>query len=140
MIFNIIKVIHIFSVISWMAGLLYLPRLFVYHSDPKISKETSLTFEQMERKLYKIICNTAAVFSWISGLLLVLYIGLQSWILIKIVFVIGLTIYHLLCGKWLKNFSSLKNTHSQKFFRFVNEVPSLLLVLIVILVVFKPFQ
>lgn len=138
MIFNILKIIHILSVISWMAGLLYLPRLFVYHVDPKITEETYLTFKIMEKRLYNIICNIAAIFTWTSGLLLFSYVGVQQWIILKIIFVVGLTVYHLLCGKWILNFANHKNTHSSKFFRFINEIPFLILIFIVILVVIKP--
>ncbi|MBG76952.1 MAG: TIGR00701 family protein [Pelagibacteraceae bacterium] len=138
MTFNVLKIIHILSVISWMAGLLYLPRLFVYHADPKITEETYSTFKIMEKRLYNIICNIAAILTWASGLLLLSYVGVQQWIILKVIFVIGLTVYHLFCGKWILNFANHKNTHSAKFFRFINEVPFLILIFIVILVVIKP--
>ena len=138
MTFNILKIIHILSVISWMAGLLYLPRLFVYHADPKITEETYSTFKIMEKRLYNIICNIAVVLTWASGLLLLSYVGVQQWIILKVIFVIGLTVYHLFCGKWILNFANHKNTHSAKFFRFINEVPFLILIFIVILVVIQP--
>ena len=138
MTFNVLKIIHILSVISWMAGLLYLPRLFVYHADPKITEETYSTFKIMEKRLYNIICNIAAILTWASGLLLIAYVGVQQWIILKVIFVIGLTIYHLFCGKWILNFANNKNIHSAKFFRFINEVPFLILIFIVILVVIKP--
>ena len=138
MTFNVLKIIHILSVISWMAGLLYLPRLFVYHADPKITEETYSTFKIMEKRLYNIICNIAAILTWASGLLLLSYVGVQQWIILKVIFVIGLTIYHLFCGKWILNFANNKNIHSAKFFRFINEVPFLILIFIVILVVIKP--
>ena len=138
MTFNVLKIIHILSVISWMAGLLYLPRLFVYHADPKITEETYSTFKIMEKRLYNIICNIAAILTWASGLLLLSYVGVQQWIILKVIFVIGLTVYHLFCGKWILNFANHKNTHSAKFFRFINEVPFLILIFIVILVVIQP--
>ncbi len=138
MTFNVLKIIHILSVISWMAGLLYLPRLFVYHADPKITEESYSTFKIMEKRLYNIICNIAAVLTWASGLLLLSYVGVQQWIILKVIFVIGLTVYHLFCGKWILNFANHKNTHSAKFFRFINEVPFLILIFIVILVVIQP--
>ena len=84
MIFNIIKILHIVSVISWMAGLLYLPRIFVYHSDSNITKETSLIFIKMESRLYKYICHTAAVITWLTGISLVIYIGLEIWLILKV--------------------------------------------------------
>jgi len=138
MIFNIIKVIHILSVISWMAGLLYLPRIFVYHSNSKITEETSGTFKIMERRLYWYICTPAAYASWITGLILIYYIGFEIWVLLKILFVFVLTIYHFVCGRWLSNFSSNNNLNSEKFYRFANEIPTVLLIIIIILVVFKP--
>ena len=138
MIFNIIKVIHIVSVISWMAGLLYLPRLFVYHANSKIIDETSNTFKIMERRLYWYICSPAAYASWISGLILTYYTGLEMWIMLKILFVFALTIYHFVCARWLANFASNNNSHSEKFYRFANEIPTLLLIIIIILVVFRP--
>ena len=140
MLFNIIKIIHILSVISWMAGLLYLPRLFVYHSDPKITKETYLTFIKMENRLYKFICFMAGVLTWISGILLITYVGYHTWLLIKILLVIALTFFHFFCGICINNFSINKNLYSQKFYRFFNEIPTLLLILIIILVIIKPFN
>tara|TARA_Y100000590_G_C15718019_1_gene1012544 strand:- start:2153 stop:2575 length:423 start_codon:yes stop_codon:yes gene_type:complete len=140
MIFNIIKILHIVSVISWMAGLLYLPRIFVYHSDSNITKETSLIFIKMESRLYKYICHTAAVITWLTGISLVIYIGLEIWLILKILLVIFMTFFHFLCGRWLKAFSLNQNQHSVKFYRIVNEFPTLLIVLIVILVIIKPFE
>ena len=137
MIFNVIKVIHILSVISWMAGLLYLPRIFVYHANPKINDETSITFKTMERRLYRYICTPAAYVSWITGLLLTYYLGLEMWVLLKIFFVLALTIYHFFCGRWLAIFADNNNLHSEKFYRFVNEAPTALLIFIIVLVVFK---
>lgn len=137
MIFNIVKVVHILSVISWMAGLLYLPRIFVYHANSKIIDETSNTFKTMERRLYWYICTPAAYFSWITGLILSYYTGIALWLLLKILLVFILTIYHFVCGRWLANFADNKNLHSEKFFRFINEIPTVLLILIIIAVVFK---
>ncbi len=137
MIFNIIKVIHIVSVISWMAGLLYLPRIFVYHANPKITEETSNTFKIMERRLYRYICTPAAYAAWITGLVLTYYIGFEIWLLLKILFVFFLTIYHFICGKWLSNFANEKNSYSEKFYRFANEVPTIILIVVIVLVVFK---
>ncbi len=137
MIFNIIKVIHIVSVISWMAGLLYLPRIFVYHANPKITEETSNTFKIMERRLYRYICTPAAYAAWITGLVLTYYTGFEIWLLLKILFVFFLTIYHFICGKWLSNFANEKNSYSEKFYRFANEVPTIILIVVIVLVVFK---
>ena len=139
MIFNIIKTVHIISVISWMAGLLYLPRIFVYHADSNITKETSFTFKVMERKLYRFIMTPAAILTWATGISMIHYFGFENWLLLKVLFVFGLTIFHLYCGKWLRLFALEKNSNSSKFYRIRNEVPTVLLILVVIFVIFKPF-
>ena len=139
MIFNIIKTIHIISVISWMAGLLYLPRIFVYHADSIITKETSSTFKVMERKLYHFIMTPAAILTWATGISMIHYFGFENWLLLKVLFVFGLTIFHLYCGKWLRLFALEKNSNSSKFYIIRNEVPTVLLILVVIFVIFKPF-
>ena len=139
MVFNILKTIHIFSVIAWMAGLLYLPRIFVYHADEDIKKETSETFKIMEKKLFNIIMMPAFIVTWISGLSMVHYIGLDTWLFTKIFFVILLTIYHFICRKWLLDFANNNNKIKSRFFRITNEIPAFILLLIIILVVFKPF-
>ena len=139
MVFNILKTIHIFSVIAWMAGLLYLPRIFVYHADDDIKKQTSETFKIMEKKLFNIIMMPAFIVTWISGLSMVHYIGLDTWLFMKIFFVLLLTIYHFICRKWLLDFANDNNKIKSKFFRITNEIPAFILILIIILVVFKPF-
>ncbi len=139
MLFNILKVIHIFTIISWMVGLLYLPRLFVYHSDPNIKKETSETFKLMEKKLYKIIMFPSFIITWISGLSMAHYIGFDIWLMIKVLFVIILSCYHFFCLKCINDFANGKNKFSTKFYRITNEIPSIILILILILVVFQPF-
>ena len=137
MLFNIMKILHILSVISWMAALLYLPRIFVYHANPKILEETSLTFKTMEKRLYSYIGTPAAYATWVTGSFLLYHLGLEIWLLLKIFFVFCLTIYHFVCGQWLRSFANNKNIRSQKFYRFANEIPSVLLIFIIILVVFK---
>jgi len=137
MLFNIIKIIHIISIISWMAALLYLPRIFVYHANSNIIQETSNTFKIMERRLYWYICTPAAYAAWITGISLSYFVGLEIWLLLKVFFVFILTIYHFLCGRWLASFADNNNLHSERFYRFVNEIPTLLLIIIVILVVLK---
>ena len=139
MLFNILKTIHIFSVIAWMAGLLYLPRISVYHADEDIKNETSETFKIMEKKLFNIIMMPAFIVTWISGLSMVHYIGFDTWLILKIFFVVLLTIYHFICRKWLLDFSNDNNKIKSKFFRITNEIPAFILILIIILVVFKPF-
>ena len=140
MLFNIIKTLHIISVISWMAGLLYLPRIFVYRADPSITGETSSTFKIMERKLFNYIMTPAAILSWVTGISMIYYLGLQDWLILKIVFVLVLTIFHLYCGKWLNLFSIDKSINSGKFFRIRNEIPTITMIFIVIVVIFKPFS
>ena len=97
MIFNILKSLHIFSVIAWMAGLLYLPRIFMYHADSNVTKETSETFKVMEKKLFTIIMTPAFLVTWISGLSMTHYLGFDFWLILKLFFVALLTIYHFLC-------------------------------------------
>ena len=139
MIFNILKSLHIFSVIAWMAGLLYLPRIFMYHADSNITKETSETFKVMEKKLFTIIMTPAFLFTWVSGLSMTHYLGFDFWLILKLFFVVLLTVYHFLCGKWLKDFANDNNKIKSKFFRITNEIPAIFLIAIIILVVFKPF-
>jgi len=139
MIFNIIKILHIFSVISWMAGILYLPRIFVYHADPNITKETSSIFKVMERRLYRFIMLPSAIITWLTGIAMIHFIGLELWLLVKIIFVLLMSIFHFYCFKWLNNFSKDNNPHSAKFFRLRNELPALILIFILFMVVFKPF-
>ena len=140
MIFNIIKTIHIISVISWMAGLLYLPRIFVYHADPSITKDTSSTFKIMEKKLFNYIMIPAAMLTWITGISMIYYLGLTNWLILKIIFVLALTVFHLYCGRWLNLFALDKNINSDKFFRIRNEFPTIIMILVIITVVFKPFS
>ena len=136
------KSIHLIAVISWMAGLLYLPRIFVYHSQNNSEIKISEIFKVMEKKLYFYIMTPAMILSWILGVLLIHSIGFeqlsQKWMILKIVFVILLTVYHFYLGNILKQFSTNDNQHSHKFFRFINEIPTILLILIVFVVIFKP--
>ena len=136
------KSLHLIAVISWMAGLLYLPRIFVYHVENKNDQNISNVFKVMERKLYFYIMMPAMVLSWIFGLLLISSIGFDQlankWLEIKLILVLILTIYHLFLGMCLKKFSIDKNTYSSKFYRIFNEVPTILLILIVFIVIFKP--
>ena len=135
------KSLHLIAIISWMAGLLYLPRIFVYHSETK-SDEVKNTFKVMERRLFVYIMNPAMILSWLFGLILIHSIGLQSfkefWLIAKTLLVISLTFYHFFLFNCLKNFSLNRNDHSPKFFRVINEVPTVLLIVIIFLVVFKP--
>ncbi len=136
------KSLHLISVISWMAGLLYLPRIFVYHAENSDDKKISDVFKIMEKKLYFYIMTPAMVLSWIFGLLLIHSIGFQqlgqTWMVSKIIFVILLTLYHFYLGKTLNQFKFDQNTHSHKFYRLINEIPTILLILVVFVVIFKP--
>ncbi len=136
------KAIHLIAVISWMAGLLYLPRIFVYHSETSNNEDKINTFKTMERRLYFYIMNPAMFLSWIFGLLLLHSIGLKSlgefWLITKLILVTFLTLYHLFLFFCLKRFSNNENQYSPKFFRFINEVPTILLIAIIFIVVFKP--
>jgi protoporphyrinogen IX oxidase len=136
-----LKIVHILSVISWMAGLLYLPRLFVYHAEQPPGSSTSATFKIMERRLYRFIMTPAAWLTWISGLALALsFFDLRApWLIGKIVLVVALTLHHGFQGHWLARFARDQNTRPGRFFRIQNEVPTLLMIGIVILVVAKPF-
>ena len=137
-----LKALHLIAVISWMAGLLYLPRIFVYHSENIKNESISFVFKTMERKLYYYIMTPAMALSWLFGLILILNIGFETlgsyWFLLKLIFVISLTFYHLYLGKVLKDFKFDQNKKSSKFFRIINEIPTILLILIVFIVVFKP--
>ncbi len=137
-----LKALHLIAVISWMAGLLYLPRIFVYHVENNNDQNTSNIFKAMERKLYFYIMMPAMILSWILGLLLIGSIGFDQlaskWLQIKLILVFILTIYHVFLGVCLKKFSIDKNTYSSKFYRIINEVPTILLILIVFIVIFKP--
>ena len=137
-----LKALHLIAVISWMAGLLYLPRIFVYHVENKDGLETCEIFKVMERKLYNFIMMPAMILSWIFGFLLIGSIGFDQmankWLQIKLFLVIVLTAYHFFLGVCLKKFSLDLNTYSSRFYRIFNEVPTILLILIVFIVVFKP--
>ena len=136
------KSLHLIAVISWMAGLLYLPRIFVYHIENKNEENISNVFKVMEKKLFFYIMTPAMVLSWLFGLLLLGSIGFDQlgskWLQIKLILIIILTVYHFFLGICLKRFSLDKNTYSSKFYRILNEVPTLLLILIVFMVIFKP--
>ena len=136
-----VKVAHIVSVISWMVGFLYLPRLMVYHSASAVGSETSETFKIMERRLLKAIMTPAMIATWIFGLWLVviLHAWSEGWFMAKFLLVFVLTFFHGLAAGWVREFANDNRKRSQKFFRVVNEIPAVFLVLIVILVIVKPF-
>ena len=136
------KSLHLIAVVSWMAGLLYLPRIFVYHVENKEKKEATEIFEVMERKLFFYIMRPAMILTWIFGLALIYLNGieifLQLWFQIKIVLVILLSGYNDFLGKCLSSLKNSTNTKSAKFFRIINEVPTVILIIVVFLAIFKP--
>jgi protoporphyrinogen IX oxidase len=138
-----IKALHIISVVAWMAGLLYLPRLFVYHASATPGSEASETFKVMERRLLRGIMHPALVMTYGFGILLALTPGVvdwrAGWIHAKLGLVVALTALHYGCARWCRAFAADRNLHDARFYRIVNEVPTLILVAIVILVVVKPF-
>ena len=134
----IFKTIHIISVITWMAALVYIPRLFGYHSTKETGSDSSETFKVMESKLLKIIANPSLVLVWISGLVLLTYKGLEVWRVLKMFLVMGMTLFHFYLNFLRKGFENDANMKSEKFFRVINELPTILLLIIVILVVFQP--
>ena len=135
------KSLHLVAVISWMAGLLYLPRIFVYHSEATHESQKNV-FKTMERKLYNFIMMPAMLLSWLFGVLLIHSLGFvvftELWMQIKTISVIILTYYHFLLGKYLNDFAINDNKKSSKFYRIINEVPTIILIVVVFVVVFKP--
>ncbi len=141
MIYLWIKALHVIAVISWMAGMLYLPRLFVYHCEAEIGSRQSETFKVMERRLLKAIINPAMIVTWLAGLTLV-WLGewySHPWFQLKFFLALVMSGVHGLFSRWVKDFAADRNTRSQKFYRIINEVPTGLMILIVVLVIVKPF-
>ena len=136
-----VKAFHIIAVISWMAGMLYLPRLFVYHCEAEPGSRQSETFKVMERRLLKAIINPAMIATWLLGLWLVWMGGWHTahWLQVKVLLVLALSAVHGLFVRCVKDFAADRNKRSQKFYRIINEVPTILMIGIVILVVVKPF-
>ena len=138
----IFKSLHLISVICWMVGLLYLPRIFVYHVENLEKKEATDIFETMEKRLYFYIMRPAMILTWLFGIILIYNIGFEVfsylWLQIKLTLVILMSIYHEYLGKCLKSLKSGTNTKSPKFFRIINEIPTVLLILIVFIAIFKP--
>jgi len=139
------KSIHLIAIISWMAGLLYLPRIFVYHSDAvqnNKSEDLISAFKIMEKRLFIYIMNPAMIVSWIFGVLLIYTIGIDNfgylWLQLKLFFVIILTVYHFFLFRCLRKLAANNNSFSPKFYRIINEIPTVLLILIVLIVIFKP--
>ena len=136
------KSLHVISVVAWMAGLLYLPRIFVYHVENNEKKQTTAIFEVMERRLYFYIMRPAMILTWLFGISLIYLYGMETfsqlWIQFKLIFVILLSIFHEYLGKCLYSLKNGTNKKSAKYFRAINEIPTIMLILIVFIVIFKP--
>ena len=137
-----IKAVHLIAVISWMAGLLYLPRIYVYHVENSQNKDVINIFQVMEKRLYFYIMRPAMILTWIFGIILIYLSGIeifsQLWLQSKLVLVILLSIYHEYLGKCLYSLKNGTNTRSAKYFRVINEIPTIILILVVFIVIFKP--
>ena len=136
-----LKAIHVIAVIAWMAGMLYLPRLFVYHADAEVGSKQSETFKVMERRLLRAIINPAMGVTWVLGLWLAYDSGfyMSGWLWAKFALVLAMSALHGYYARWMKDFAADRNTHSAKFYRIMNEVPTVLMIAIVCLVIVKPF-
>ena len=136
-----VKALHILAVISWMAGMLYLPRLYVYHADAEPGSKQSETFKVMERRLLRAIINPAMIVSWLAGLALAAHLDAWSegWFHGKLALLVGMQVIHVALARWRRDFAADANKHSGRFYRFMNEVPTLLMIGVVILAVLRPF-
>ena len=136
-----VKALHVISVIAWMAGLLYMPRLFVYHTQAQIGSNQSETFKVMERRLMRAIMNPAMISTWGFGLWMFVsnQLWTEGWMHAKLTCVVLLTVSHMFMAKWRKDFEQDKNERPEAFFRIANEVPTVLMIAIVIFVIVKPF-
>tara|TARA_Y100000816_G_scaffold257345_1_gene211460 strand:+ start:76 stop:492 length:417 start_codon:yes stop_codon:yes gene_type:complete len=137
--YELLKILHIISFVSWFAGLFYLPRLFVYHVENITNSEMSSVFQKMEYKLLKIIMNPAMILTWVFGLALIHYVGFELWLFLKIILVVLLSAFHMYLGKIRKSLENNYREYTSKYLRIINEVPTVLLILIVILAVVRPF-
>ena len=141
--YNYVKAFHVIAVIAWMAGMLYLPRLYVYHTAAKPGSELSETLKVMENRLLRFIINPAMIATWILGLILIFAFDVidfrtAGWLHVKLTAVVLLSVVHGLLAKWRKDFAADRNTRSAGFYRVINEVPTVLLIIIVIMVIVKP--
>ena len=142
MLYEWIKALHVISIIAWMAGLLYLPRLFVYHCEAPAGSATSETFKVMERRLLRAIMNPAMIAAYVFGITMIVLTPewmKQGWLHAKLLFVLLLTVSHMMMARWRRDFAEDRNTRPQRFYRIANEVPTLLMIGIVIFVIVKPF-
>ena len=136
-----VKSAHVISTIAWMAALLYLPRLFVYHCEAEPGSQLDEKFKIMERRLMKAIMTPSMIASWVFGIWIASLYAVWSeiWFLVKFVCVIAITVQHMACAKWMRAFAEGRNTNSQRFYRIMNEVPAVLMIVIVCMVIVKPF-
>ena len=136
-----LKAVHVISVMAWMAGLFYLPRLFVYHAEAQPGSEFSETLKVMERRLLRAIMNPAMISSWILGVILLIERDAfdEGWVHVKLLCVVAMTVAHMFMVRWRKDFLNDNNTRSHQFYRFANEVPTVLMIVIIIMAVVEPF-
>lgn len=136
-----VKSIHVLAIIAWMAALLYLPRLMVYHASAQVGSDTSETFKVMERRLLKAIATPAMIVAWVFGLWLVYLLNAwtQPWMHVKFAAVIAMTAMHGMMARWVRVFANDANTHSARYYRIANEIPTVLMIVAVIMVIVKPF-
>ncbi len=133
-----VKIFHVMFVVAWMAGLLYLPRIFVYHSMDETTTETSNVFKLMEKRLFYFIMYPSALIVWITGIYMAHALGLYGWLVIKFILVIVLTLYHVNLGRYLNDFADDKNKKKTRFFRMINEIPFVIMFIILVFVIIKP--
>ena len=133
-----VKIFHVMFVVAWMAGLLYLPRIFVYHSMDETTSETSNVFKLMEKRLFYFIMYPSALIVWITGVYMAHVLGLYGWLILKFFFVIILTFYHINLGRYLNDFANDKNKKKTRFFRMINEIPFVIMFIILVFVIIKP--
>lgn len=136
-----VKALHIISVIAWMAGLLYLPRLFVYHAESTTGSDKSKTFKVMERRLLQAIMTPAMIATWLFGLILLERgeIWRETWMIVKMALVVAMTAVHLAMARWRRDFELDRNVRESKFYRTANEIPTVLMIAVVVLVIVQPF-
>ena len=133
-----VKIFHVMFVVAWMAGLLYLPRIFVYHSMDETTNDTSNVFKLMEKRLFYFIMYPSALIVWITGLYLAYVLGLYGWLVLKFLFVIILTVYHINLGRYLNDFANDINKKKTRFYRMINEIPFVIMFIILVFVIIKP--
>ena len=133
-----VKIFHVMFVVAWMTGLLYLPRIFVYHSMDETTIETSNVFKLMEKRLYYFIMYPSALIVWITGIYMAYVLGLYGWLVLKFLFVIILTLYHINLGRYLNDFANDNSIKKTRFFRMINEIPFVIMFIILVFVIIKP--